>query len=163
MLHHERKANLGERSYCDKKINNQNTNARIRDTLHTMKELRTGYNISWNIANILRLIRSRSNKLIHVETCDREQSKVPVQKFLIFMSKNRKHGRNVKKSLKQIIRGSSSCHNLLFVQYCKYILERQTRARQFLRLLYLKRMPSSLRKMKISQKFCMESIPTRLG
>ena len=71
-------------------------------------------------------IRSRciTRHLVHVNTRDREPSRIPMKKLVHSMSKNKKRRHKIKSFIKRLIPKSSALHNLLSTRYRKSVSEK---------------------------------------
>ena len=58
-----------------------------------------------------------TRRLIHVNTRDREPSRIPVKKLVHSMSKNKKRTHKIKSFIRQLTRKSSPLHNLLMKSF----------------------------------------------
>ena len=70
--------------------------------------------------------RSRciTRHLVHVNTRDREPSRIPMKKLVHSMSKNKKRRHQIKSFIKRLIPKSSALHDLLSTRYRKYVSEK---------------------------------------
>ena len=79
-------------------------------------------------SNVFNRISSRSRcitrHLVHVNTRDREPSRIPMKKLVHSMSKNKKRRHKIKSFIKRLIPKSSALHNLLSTRYRKSVSEK---------------------------------------
>ena len=79
-------------------------------------------------SNVFNRISGRSRcitrHLVHVNTCDREPSRIPMKKLVHSMSKNKERRHKIKSFIKRLIPKSSALHNLLSTRYRKSVSEK---------------------------------------
>ena len=79
-------------------------------------------------SNVFNRISSRSRRItrhsVHVNTRDREPSRIPMKKLIHYMSKNKKRRHKIKSFIRRLIPKSSALHNLLATRYRKYVSEK---------------------------------------
>ena len=68
--------------------------------------------------------RCATRHVVHVNTRDREPSRIPMKKLVHSMGKNKKRRRKIKSFIKRLIPKSSALHNLLSTRYRKYVSEK---------------------------------------
>ena len=78
-------------------------------------------------SNVFNRISGRSRcitRQLHVNTRDREPSRIPIKKLIHSMSKKRKRRHKIKSFIRRLIPKSSALHNLLSTRYRKYVSEK---------------------------------------
>ena len=78
-------------------------------------------------SNVFNRISGRSRCItrhLHVNTRDREPSRIPMKKLIHSMSKNKKRRHKIKSFIRRLIPKSSALHNLLSTKYRKYVSEK---------------------------------------